>query len=118
MHQTSRAALIELLFLALYIDDRLSLAEDAALEKALNALGWESPQPKEIFILNAFARAREASSCEEKTNIFLSQRANVIVADEESSAAFDWLGKVLAADGVSMSEARFLEKVQKALFLE
>lgn len=116
MKQESREALIELLFLSLYLDDHLSIAEDTALESALQALGWESSRPKEIFILNAFAKARQAAGCEQRTNEFLLARAAIIRLDGESSTALEWLGKVLGADGVSMSEARFLDKLHALLF--
>lgn len=116
MNQSSREALIELLFLSLYLDDHLSLAEDTALESALQTLGWESPRPKEIFILNAFARARDAASCEAKTNTFLLERAQIINEGKGSVDSLEWLGRVLGADGVSMSEARFLKKFHALLF--
>ena len=116
MNQESREALIELLFLSLYLDDHLSIAEDAALESALQALGWESSRPKEIFILTAFAKARKASSCEVMTNDFLLERCQIFRSSGESSTALEWLGKVLGADGVSMTEARFLDKLHALLF--
>lgn len=116
MNQESREALIELLFLSLYLDDHLSIAEDNALESALQALGWDSPRPKEIFILNAFAKARKASGCESLANDFLLERSKIIRLGGESPTAFEWLGKILAADGVSMTEARFLDKLHVLLF--
>jgi hypothetical protein len=62
MTQQSREALIELLFLALYLDQHLSVDEDEVLNKALASLGWESDVACEVFIFKAFSRGREASS--------------------------------------------------------
>lgn len=116
MTQTSRQALVELLFLALYLDDFLSLAEDELLGKALDALGWESPNPREIFIFSAFSAAREAAACPLKTEKFLNERADLIHADGEAAAAMIWLHKILAADGLTASEERFLGQLQARLY--
>ncbi len=116
MNQDSREALIELLFLSLYLDNHLSLAEDEVLTSALDAIGWDSSQPREICILNAFAKAREASSCDLKTEEFLAVRADLIQRDGESAKALTWLSKILGSDGISPSEARFLARLEKRWF--
>jgi hypothetical protein len=116
MKQCSREALIELLFLALYLDNHLSLAEDDVLTSALDSIGWESAHPREMCIFNSFSKAREASSCGIKTEEFLASRAGVIKEAGDAATAITWLSKVLGADGISPSEARFLEKLEKRLF--
>lgn len=115
MKQESRQAIIELLLLSLYIDGNLTLAEDTALASALDGLGWESSSPKEVCILNAFAKARGASSCQAKTDEFLTERALLLKADGQTANTMAWLGKVLAADGLSPDEERFLEKLHRLL---
>ena len=116
MTQDSRESLIELLFLALYLDDHLSLAEDEVLSTALDNLGWESPHPREIFIFQAFAKAREAAGDALKTDAFLDSHAVRIRGEGTSSPAITWLYKVLGADGISSTEERFLKKLEKQLF--
>lgn len=116
MTQNSRQALVELLFLALYLDDFLSLAEDELLGKALDALGWESPNSREIFIFSAFSAAREAASCAAKTEQFLNERAELLHADGEEAAAMIWLHKILASDGLTANEAHFLGQLQARLY--
>lgn len=116
MNQDSRKAIIELLFLALYQDDRLSLAEDEVLSAALESIGWDSPQPREICVLNAFGLARKASSCAIKAEEFLAERIAVIQQSGESATALTLLSKVLAADGLTSEEERFLSKIEKQLF--
>ena len=118
MNQDSRQALIELLLLSLYIDGNLTLAEDTVLEKALDALGWDSSCPREICILNAFAKAREASTCQAKADEFLAEHARVLLEDQQSSTAMEWLGKVLASDGMTAEEERFLAKLARLLGLQ
>lgn len=116
MNQDSRKAIIELLFLALYQDDRLSLAEDEVLTAALDSLGWESPQPREICVLNAFGVVREAASCAIRSEAFLVERTAVIKQAGDSATALTLLSKVLAADGLTSEEERFLSKIEKRLF--
>jgi hypothetical protein len=116
MTQNSRQAIIELLFLALYLDNHLSLAEDDVLTTALDSLGWESPHPRETFIFQAFAKAREASADEAQIDGFLNERASVIKRDGSSASGITWLYKILGSDGISPSEERFLNRLEKRLF--
>lgn len=114
MTQDSRESLIELLFLALYLDDHLSLAEDEVLTAALDNLGWDATRPREIFIFQAFAKAREAAADPTQTDAYLESHATRVRGD--ASAAITWLYKVLGADGISPAEERFLKKLEKLLF--
>ncbi len=116
MTQQSREDLIELLFLALYLDEHLSLAEDQVLTSALDAIGWESSSPREICLLNAFAKAREASGCALRTEVFLSERGERLKLEGHAALGFTWLSRVLGADGITASEERFLAKLEKQLF--
>ena len=116
MTQASREALIELLFLSLYLDDHLSLTEDEVLGKALESLGWDSPQPREAFIFKAFSAAREASHCAAKTDGFLTARAECIKNDGQQGPAMTWLHRVLASDGISPAEQLFLATLEKRLY--
>ena len=116
VNQDSRKAIIELLFLALYQDDRLSLAEDEVLSAALESLGWDSPQPREICVLTAFGLARKASSCAIQAEQFLVERIAVIQQSGGSATALTLLSRVLAADGLTWEEERFLSKIEKQLF--
>jgi len=116
MTQESRQVLIELLFLSLYLDDRLSLAEDEVLNDALDSLGWESPLPREQFIFRAFSGAREVAADAIKTEEFLGGRADLIKRDGDEAAALTWLYKVLGSDGISESEKRFLGQVEARLY--
>ncbi len=116
MTQNSREALIELLFLSLYLDNHLSLAEDGVLTDALNHLGWDTLRPRETFIFQAFANAREAAGEPAKVEEFLSKRAEVIRADGAVPQSYTWLTKVLGADGISPAEERFLHRLEKKLY--
>lgn len=116
MTQETREVLIELLFLSLYLDEQLSLAEDELLNTALDSLGWDSPTSREQFIFAAFTKAREAAACPIKTEAFLAGRTGQIKRDGEEANALTWLYRVLGSDGISPSEQRFLSQLEARLF--
>jgi hypothetical protein len=116
MNPEATKALVELLFLTVYLDDRLSLPEDAVLERALASLGWRAGSSAAVDISAAYRAASEAAACELKTDEFLRQRAAVIKAAGQSGVAFEWLGKLVGADGLDWAEKRFLQRLQALLF--
>ena len=116
MNQNSREAIIELLFLSLYMDDHLSLAEDAVLSEALDALGWEADSPREQFIFRAFASSREAFTSLEKTQVFFAARADTIKGHGDEGKALTWLTRVLAADGLTSTEKYFLGRLERYFY--
>lgn len=116
MTQESRKALIELLFVSLYMDNHLSLAEDDVLNDALDALGWESPDPREEFIYKTFSFARDVAADELKTHEFLGSRTTLIKSQGDEASALTWLYKVLGSDGISTTEKRFLGLIESRLY--
>lgn len=116
MTQDSREVLIELLFLSLYLDNHLSMSEDEVLDAALDALGWDSPKPREKFIFSAFSAARAAAACPIKTEEFLAARLGVIKRDHVEGPALTWLSRVLGADGITSDEQRFLGQLEARLY--
>ncbi|MEO5912863.1 MAG: hypothetical protein ABIS50_01430 [Luteolibacter sp.] len=116
MTQDSRQVLIELLFLSLYMDDHLSLAEDEVLNDALESLGWDSPAPREKFIFKAFSSAREAMTSLDKIREFLDVRTAVIKRDGEEAESLTWLSKVLGSDGLTSTEKYFLDQLEARLY--
>jgi uncharacterized tellurite resistance protein B-like protein len=116
MTQNSRQAIIELLFLAIYADDHVSLAENEVLDKAIEALGWESEQPREEFLAATFAAVKEAHADAAKEYEYFSQHAATIKAAGEQADALTWLTKVLAADGTSSEENYLISRLEKYWF--
>ena len=111
-----RKAMVELLLLAPYLDKHLSLVEDEALERALTAIGWSPTRPDDVCLTTAFAAVREAGTCELKTYEFMRERAAMLRSAGESALAFEWLGRILGADGMSADESHFLTQAKSLLF--
>lgn len=116
MTQEARKAIIELLFLSLYMDDQLSLAEDSVLTEALESLGWDSPEPREKFILYAFGSARAAASDPAQSHEYITVRSNIIENDGGQAEALTWLTRALSSDGLTAGEERFLDRLKKRWF--
>lgn len=118
MTQGSREALIELLFLALYLDNHLSLAEDDILNEALDSLGWESAVAREKFIFSAFSTARAVHEVPETTRDFVISRADLIRNHGDQAVALTWMSKILGSDGLTPTEQYFLKTLEGHLFPE
>ena len=116
MTQNSREVLIELLFLSLYMDNHLSLAEDDVLNEALDSLGWDSPKSREKFIFRAFASARDAITSLDKTKEFFDLRTAVIKRDGSEAESLTWLSKILGSDGLTATEKYFLKQLEERLY--
>lgn len=116
MNQDSRQSIVELLFLSLYLDDKLTMAEDDTLDAALDALGWDSQLPRDKFLTYAYESARAASADAILTDSFLDTRADVITRGGAEAEALTWLSRILGSDGLTDAEKRFLDRLQARLY--
>jgi len=114
MNQSQREALLDLLVLASYMDNHISLTENQALESAINQIGWESPRPREIAFLNGVAAARAAAESADETAAFVQQRAALFVDAQVQAKALAFLNLVLERDGLSAEETEFFHQVKDA----
>lgn len=86
------------------------------LQKALIALGWEDREQTGPSVGKAFAAIREAKASDEAKEAFLVGCTSRIKEAGQSALAFEWLGKVLASDGLDQGEGWHFERVEKMLF--
>jgi hypothetical protein len=114
MTQPQREALIDLLHLALLADSHVSLKEDDSLASAIDQIGWDSPRPREIHILNSFSKARRASESEEAGATFITTRAALFDTAESQAEAISALKALLGSDGISVEESAFIDRLTKS----
>lgn len=114
MTQAQREALIDLLHLAILADAHISLKEDAGLAAAIDSIGWESPHPREIYILNSGSKARRAIDSADTSAEFLKTRAAQFDTADSQQQAKDLLSGLFASDGTSADESAFLAKLSAA----
>ena len=112
MNQFQREALLDLLVLSIFTDSHLSLKEDEALQATFDAVGWEAPKPREIFICTSMNRARKASDSDAATSDYIASRAAAFTDPTSQTTALDLLQRVFAADGTAPSEASFVARVR------
>lgn len=94
----------------------MSIEEDSMLQKALVALGWEQSEQSGPSVAKAFESYREVKDSPEAQETYLLERTTRIREAGQSSIALEWLGKVLASDGLESDENWLLEKTRKLLF--
>jgi hypothetical protein len=115
MTQPQREALFDLLSLSIYADAHISLAEEDLLKQAFVKKGWKSSYPKDLFIEESFARAREASESDETVFDYLNERAAEFTTKAAQKEACDVLNAILEGDGMSAEENEFYSLFIQAL---
>ncbi|HCN27596.1 MAG TPA: hypothetical protein DIT64_02185 [Verrucomicrobiales bacterium] len=115
MNQTQREALFDLLTLSIYADSHISLTEEALIESAFIAEGWESEYPKNLFIEKSFARAREAAESDAAANDYIASRAKAFTDASSQAEAVGVVSNILSRDGLTSEENRFIAALKSAL---
>ena len=115
MTQPQREAAIDLIVLSVFADSHLSLKEDAALQTALDKIGWEAVKPREIYFLNSMNRARKASESPDSLAAYIADRAKIVSGVWSKTETVCLLASVLASDGVTADESAFLAQVKAAM---
>jgi UDP-N-acetylmuramate-alanine ligase len=91
------------------------LKEDAALQGALDKIGWEAVKPREIYFLNSMNRARKASESKDALAAYITDRSKVVSGVWSKTETTCLLASVLASDGVTADESAFLAQVKAAM---
>ncbi len=113
--QAEREAIVDLLIMAIYVDNHLSLAESKELEESTDALGWESVTDLETYISTATARARDARSDEGLRAEYINFVAERLTTYAGKERALELLNKVFLADGKNEVEKAFFKQVEAVL---
>jgi hypothetical protein len=116
MTQSTREAIIDLLFLALYLDEKVSLAEDEVFTRALDELGWDCTTSREAHVWKAFQAARAIYADIGKVEAFVDEHAATIVRDGGQAESLTWLTRILGADGIDATERHFLNQLEKRFY--
>jgi hypothetical protein len=93
----------------------VSLTEEALLESAFIAEGWESEYPKSLFLEKSFARARVAADSEEATAAYVAERAKAFDDEGAQKEALGVVRNVLTRDGLAAGEMSFLSRLEAAM---
>lgn len=115
MTQPQREALFDLLALSIYADAHISLAEEDLVQQAFVKKGWKSEYPKNLFIEESFARAREAAESDESVFDYLNESAAVFTTKASQKEVCDIVEKILESDGMTAEENEFFNLLTQSL---
>ncbi|MGB0744789.1 MAG: hypothetical protein ACPGSB_09710 [Opitutales bacterium] len=114
LQQSEREAVIDLLLMAIYVDDHLSLSETKEFDDTTDTLGWDSNTGLSVYISSATDRARTARTSEEGTEAFISFVAERLNSKGSKERALTLLNHLFMADGKTDKEKDFFSKVEAA----
>ena len=116
LNQPQREALIELLCLAIATNHRESPAQEVAMHRALQKLGWaDASKPQAMFLAKALNEAREIVDDENCVVPFLASRTAHFATPQDQAAVLELLMLVMEIDGMDESEDTFLARVRAAM---
>ncbi len=114
-NQNQREALVDLLVLAMYVDNELNLSEDAILQAQIDNFQWEGESSVEYYVDNAIGRVRAIRGSASSVDSLIAFIAERLDTYEARMTAAGICERLLASDGKADPEKAFLEKVQSAL---
>lgn len=113
--QEQKEALVDLLYLSMYVDNHISLIEEKKVEDELKKADWDGPNSSILYQQDAINRARDAKSNPAFKTEYLGSIALRLA--EKKVTAIEALDKVLSSDGTDTKEASFLKEVRSAFKL-
>ena len=115
LEQIEKEAIVDLLLIAIYADNHLSLAENEILKEEVDKFSWEASIPLDIYFKDATSRARNALDSDKTVEAYLETISSRLSSRYSKSKALDLLSKLFHSDGKVDSEKAFTLKVRKAL---
>ena len=112
MTQGQREALLDLLILGIFVDAKLSVAEDAALEGAFKVIGWDGAQPRDVFICRSLSRAWRVRDSEGATGAYINSRTTAFTDEDSRVRGSSFWRRFLWRTGWLDCEAEFLARVK------
>ena len=113
--QEEREAIVDLLLLGAYTDNRLSLREEKAFDSITGTLNWESPTTLTDYMDASIAKIRGARNNPSATDGLLNKVKERIRSKPAIARSLKLLHQVFASDGRSYAEAHFYRKVESLL---
>ena len=118
LQQLQREGLIELLLIAMYADNKLTLNEDEMIKRQAESFCWDSGIYIDGFIEQATARVRDVHSISEKRLAFFQQIAEKLEDVETRQQAYNLCLQLFLSDGEqSVEETTFAGEIKSAFGL-
>jgi len=113
--QSEREAIVDLLLLAIYADNHISLDENQVLEDGLSDLGWDSGTSVSMYVNTANTKARNALSDETSHAEFMDSVTTRLNSATSKEKALGLLTELFEADGTSVAEEDFYKTLETKL---
>ncbi len=118
LNQLQREGIVDLLLLAMYSDNHLSLFEDAIIEKNMTKYKWDSPTDLNTYIQIQTAKVRSVNETENGRKHFLDIVSNKLHTAELRKEAYQLCLSVFISDGDhNMEESNFSKEIKTAFDL-
>ena len=115
LSQEEREAIVDLLILGAYTDNRLSLREEKAFESLTGRMNWDSETELSDYMDSAIAKVRANRSNPSATEGLLDEVKQRLTSKASVTKALKLLHQVFASDGRSWAEANFYRQVESVL---
>ena len=115
LEQEEKEAIIDLLLIATYADNHLSLAENKILNEEFDKFSWEANISLDLYLNDATNRARNALDSDKTVEAYLETISNRLSSRYSKSRALDLLSKLFYSDGNVDSEKAFTLNVKRIL---
>ncbi len=116
MTQPQLEALVDLLVLAMHVDQRFSLLEEETFERDLSELPWKSGVGLSVFVNASYSRARAASTVETRAEYVKTLCAHFNQPQVRRDALAE-IEKMLTSDGETPPESAFMAQLRNELHL-
>lgn len=111
--QEAQGALIKLMLLARYADNRLSIVENKTFERIVRQLEWKGVLSEYSFKNKAIAEVRDAYQSEASEDAFVAEQCALITDEAEVQIAIKKIESVLMADGMTPEESVMFGKIKQ-----
>ena len=102
--QQEREAIIDVILLSMYADNKLDLGEQDILHQHTGSLSWDSGTYVDIYVNQAIGVTRQGLATEEGTTRLIQSIADRLDSDDAKQRVMEICEKVLLADGVKTDD--------------
>lgn len=114
LEQLEREAIVDLLLLAVYVDNHLSLSESKVFDESTDSMGWESETSIYVYLDHATHRVRNVRGNDEAIIELIGYVSERLKSAEARKRAMALLNRLFMADSTTAKEKDFISKVEAA----
>lgn len=117
LEQSQREAIVDLLLLGMYADQKITMTEQDVLAAEVEKMGWDEWHSYSCYFQRIVPTVREAMITQERTQqllVSISQRLDNV---DVMKFAIEKFSALLCLDGSNEAEAKLLDQVMETFFV-